>query len=65
MIVCSCNLIREREIRDAARCGAPCPRTAYANLGFEPECCGCLDLAEQIIEEERTKLLGTVRRAAA
>jgi len=65
MIVCSCNLIREREIREAARSGAPCPRTAYANLGFEPECCGCLDYAAEIIAEERSKLLGSARQAAA
>jgi bacterioferritin-associated ferredoxin len=65
MIVCSCNLIRETEIRTAARCGAPCARSAYARLGVEPECCGCLDHAAEIIEEERAKLLAINCKAAA
>lgn len=65
MIVCSCNLIREADIRRAARCGAACPRTAYAKLGFEPECCGCLDHAEDIIRDERSKLRGNIRPIAA
>lgn len=65
MIVCSCNLIRDCDIRKAARAGAPCPRTAYAHLGFEPECCGCLDLAAEIIESERALIARRPRKAAA
>jgi len=65
MIVCSCNLIREADIRKAARTGAPCPRAAYASLGFEPECGGCLDHAEVIIKDERSRLLSSPRDIAA
>jgi bacterioferritin-associated ferredoxin len=65
MIVCSCNLIRETDIRAAARFGARCPRTAYARLGAEPECCGCLDHAAEIIDEECAQLLRMDRKSAA
>jgi bacterioferritin-associated ferredoxin len=65
MIVCSCNLIRDTEIRHAARCGASCPRSAYAALGFEPQCCGCFDHAEDIIRDEHSRLSGAVRPIAA
>jgi bacterioferritin-associated ferredoxin len=52
MIVCSCNRITEREIRDAARAGAPTPERAYATLGCEPVCCCCLDYAQKLIDAE-------------
>jgi bacterioferritin-associated ferredoxin len=64
MIVCSCNAICEDRIRAAARCGAPCPRSAYANLGFAPQCGTCLPYAAEIIEEERTQLLSVDAQAA-
>jgi bacterioferritin-associated ferredoxin len=64
MIVCSCNAIREQDLRKAARCGAPCPLTAYAHLGCEPECGSCLDHAAEIVEQERAQLLRTDLRAA-
>ena len=54
MIVCSCNVIREEEIREAARKGSPTPETAYATLGCEPLCGCCLDYAQEIIDEERS-----------
>ena len=65
MIVCSCNAIRETDIRRAARLGAPCPRSAYARLGFEPDCEGCFDHAAEIIDEERSKIALSAERAAA
>lgn len=52
MIVCSCNVIREQQIRDAARGGIIAVEDVYAHLGCEPNCCQCLPFAEQIIEEE-------------
>lgn len=64
MIVCSCNAIREDDLRKAARCGAPCPISAYAHLGCEPECCSCLDHAAEIVDDERAKLLSVTRQAA-
>ena len=55
MIVCSCNVIREDEIRDAAREGFRTPEAAYASIGCEPQCGCCLDYAQEIIHEELPK----------
>jgi bacterioferritin-associated ferredoxin len=55
MIVCSCNVIREDEIRKAARKGSRTPEAAYATLGCEPQCGCCLDYAQELIDEERGK----------
>lgn len=52
MIVCSCNFIREQQIRDVARSGVADVEEVYAHLGCEPNCCQCLSFAEQIINEE-------------
>ncbi|HVL79798.1 MAG TPA: (2Fe-2S)-binding protein [Sphingomicrobium sp.] len=65
MIVCSCNRIREGDIREAARAGALCPESAYARLGFEPECGGCLDHAAEVITDERRRMIRIVPKAAA
>ena len=64
MIVCVCNAIREDDVRRAARCGAPCAESAYRSLGFEPQCRSCLCHADDIIREERSKLIRLVPRAA-
>jgi bacterioferritin-associated ferredoxin len=55
MIVCVCNAITESEVREAARCGASSPETAYAQLGCEPHCGCCLTYAQQLIDEEHVK----------
>jgi bacterioferritin-associated ferredoxin len=55
VIVCSCNVIREDEIRDAARKGSRTPEEAYGKLGYEPVCCCCLDYAQELIDQERGK----------
>jgi bacterioferritin-associated ferredoxin len=52
MIICSCNVIREDEIRGAARKGSRTPEAAYACIGCEPQCGCCLDYAQEIIDEE-------------
>ena len=52
MIVCSCNVITEKEVRDAARKGARTPEAAYATLDCEPQCGCCLDYAQELIDEE-------------
>ena len=64
MIVCVCNAISEDQVRNAARCGAPCPRTAYASLGREPQCCTCLPYAQEIIDEVRSEMLRVDAEAA-
>jgi bacterioferritin-associated ferredoxin len=53
MVVCSCNAIRERDVREAARSGAGCPIQAYATLGRRPRCGQCLPFARELIAEER------------
>jgi bacterioferritin-associated ferredoxin len=52
MIVCVCNAITEKEVRDAARQGCRTPEAAYATLDCEPQCGCCLDYAQEIIDEE-------------
>ena len=54
MIVCSCNVIRAAEIRDAVREGAETFEQAYAALGCRVQCGGCEDHAEAIILAERS-----------
>jgi len=53
MIVCVCNRITEKEVRDAARGGSTTPEQAYACVGFEPQCGCCLDYAQDVIDEAR------------
>ena len=55
MIVCSCNVIREREIRAAARRGCPDAETAYRSMGCQFDC--CQDHADDLVADERAKLL--------
>jgi bacterioferritin-associated ferredoxin len=55
MIVCVCNRITETEVREAARAGATSPENAYARLGCEPHCGCCLDYAQDLIDQERSK----------
>jgi bacterioferritin-associated ferredoxin len=53
MIVCICNAIREKDVREAARCGATCPTSAYAAKGCRPRCGQCFSFAREIIASER------------
>ena len=55
MIVCVCNAITEKEVREAARQGARTPEDAYARLGCEPQCGCCLDYAQELIDAELPK----------
>ncbi len=64
MIVCSCNAIRETEVRSAARRGCPCPDSAYRALGCQVECGSCRDYAEELIALERGDLLRVESKAA-
>jgi len=52
MIVCVCNAIREREVRQAARQGASCPTSAYRCFGAKPRCGQCFSFAREIINAE-------------
>lgn len=64
MIVCSCNAIREDDVRNAARRGCPDTDSAYRTLGCEVECGSCVDFAAEIIDEERANLLAVDAQAA-
>ena len=64
MIICSCNAIRESEVRAAARRGCPCADSAYRALGCEFECGSCRDHAEELVADERSQLLKVAARAA-
>jgi len=55
MVVCVCNAIRERDLRDVARDGQlRCAKAAYAQLGREPKCGHCLPFARNIISDTPT-----------
>lgn len=53
MIICSCNVLRDSELRDVARAGARCEREAYARLGCRPKCGQCLSYARQLVRAEQ------------
>ena len=55
MIVCVCNRITEKEVREAAHKGAHSPEAAYACVGCEVQCGCCLDYAQEVIDEELGK----------
>ena len=52
MVVCVCNAIREKDVREAARQGCCDPVSAYASLGRRPRCGQCVPFAREIITEE-------------
>lgn len=64
MIVCSCNLIRENDIRAAARRGHRDADELYRSMGCEFECGGCRDHAEEVIAETLAEPESSAPRAA-
>ena len=50
MIVCVCNRITEKEVREAVHKGARTPEAAYASLDFDVQCGCCLDYALDVID---------------
>jgi bacterioferritin-associated ferredoxin len=54
MVVCICNVIREKDIREVARKGITDVETIYAHLGCEPNCCQCFPFAQEIVQEEHS-----------
>jgi bacterioferritin-associated ferredoxin len=53
MVVCVCNAIRERDVREAARGGATSACQAYRALGRAAKCGQCVPFAREIIADER------------
>ena len=64
MIVCSCNVIRDVDIRAAARRGCADAESAYRSMGCEFECGCCQDTAEEIVELARATTLESTPQAA-
>ena len=56
MIVCSCNVLRESQVREIARGGVRCEREAYQRLGCRPQCGQCLPYARQLVREELSRI---------
>lgn len=54
MVVCVCNAIKEKTVRQAVRSGATCPTSAYAQLGCRARCGQCFPFAREIIAAERS-----------
>ena len=50
MIICSCNVIRDCDIRAAVARGCSDATSAYQSMGCEFECGGCRDVADDIVE---------------
>lgn len=54
MYICICNAIREKDLRQAARCHASGNAEAlYGTMGYQPQCRQCLDDANDVVAEER------------
>lgn len=53
MVVCVCNAIRERDVRDAARSGHRSPGKAYRSLGCKLQCGQCVPFAREILKAEQ------------
>ena len=53
MVVCICNAVKERDVRNAARQGSTTACQAYRSLGCQPKCGQCVPFARAIIDEER------------
>jgi len=64
MIVCSCNMIRDCDIRAAVARGCRDAESAYRSMGCEFECGGCQDLAEEVIEDAIAAPARTGKKAA-
>ena len=64
MIVCSCNVIRDCDIRAAAQRGCADAESAYRAMGCEFECGGCRDHADEIVEEVRCNPVEIGKQAA-
>ncbi len=53
MVVCVCNALKERDVREAARGGANSACQAYRALGCQAKCGQCVPFARAIIDQER------------
>jgi bacterioferritin-associated ferredoxin len=55
VIVCVCNALRERDVKEAAKAaGKACPHAAYAQLGARVKCGQCLPFAREVVQQAST-----------
>jgi bacterioferritin-associated ferredoxin len=52
MIVCVCNRLNDKKVRDAIACGASCPETVYAHCGVKKVCGTCQDKIVALVRDE-------------
>lgn len=55
MFICICNAIRETDLRHAAHDCSGDAEAVYAALGKTPQCRQCLEDADHILIEERSR----------
>jgi len=60
MYVCICSRVRERDVRDAIRCGARCEESVADACGAGTGCGTCLDRICDLIDEESADTLAAV-----
>ncbi|MGE0717151.1 MAG: bacterioferritin-associated ferredoxin [Alphaproteobacteria bacterium] len=53
MIICSCRVISDREIRTAAACGAKRVTDVFRRCGIAPQCGSCLPLMREMLAAVR------------
>ena len=53
MFICSCNALRDSEIRELAREGVTSARQAYDRCGCRPVCARCAAGIQEILDEVR------------
>jgi bacterioferritin-associated ferredoxin len=56
VIVCVCNGLREKQIRDVVReTRVDCAVQAFASLGCKPKCRHCLPFARTVVSQEAVR----------
>jgi bacterioferritin-associated ferredoxin len=64
MIICSCNAIRDCDLRAAADRGCHDAEAAYRSMGCDFQCGGCRDLADEVIVQTHRRP-ALIKRSAA
>jgi len=64
MIVCSCRVIRDRDIQAAAEAGATRCAEVFRCLGTTPNCGRCAPNMRNVLERHRPELLEPMMLAA-
>lgn len=55
MYVCICNGLTDRDVKRAARDGASTAKQCFQALDASPQCCRCLPMMREIIDETRAE----------